>query len=105
MSYERILKIEKSVSSLNRVLLDFFKNIGNTEVLSVDVLDSNCEILLRFLNVEKREKWPEDIKATFSADEIYLCFYSGNLNVQEEIFNQLIMILKKLSVSFVEEED
>lgn len=105
MGFENSFKIQKIVPSLNVELLNYFKNIPNTEVLSVEEKGQCYTILLRFLDKKTTENRPEDILISISADLIYLCLYSGNRKVREEIFNGISGILKRLSIPFEEEEE
>jgi len=90
---------------LSDLLLNYVSKISGTEILHLEKKDDDYEISLRFITMPLRQSWPEDMLFSWSASEIYMCFHTININLQNDIFNGIVELLNRLEIPFVEEED
>lgn len=101
MSYEYFAAVGADTSVPLTQLFDSSDMRSRVEVLSA----APSEVLLRWLDAQKRSEWPEDITVVRQPDGLLISFHSGTASNRDEFLLCMRMRLAQDAQVFVKFEE
>ncbi len=74
---------------------------------TVELLDNQMDssIVLRFVDIPKRETWPEDATIAFESHSVCLSFHSSLVDIRESFVKEMTGLLANMGIPCEFEED
>jgi hypothetical protein len=93
MGIEYETRLGKTISDFERQkILTRFSRLSGTQPVETQ---SNDMLGLRFLDLELREKWPEDLSIKCSSDTVYVVFHGNTRAKRAEVLLEIVKIIRE----------